>query len=111
MFKAVNRLLAIVQRHTEPLKRCGAMLLVAVVLLLGVLQVLPVAHECLHADAGSAEHECAVTLFAHGVDPVVANLVLAVVIWRLLARALESREVFVQAPAFVHLPGRAPPSA
>ncbi len=106
----MKRLLAIAQRHTEPLKRAGAALLVAVVLLLGVLQVFPAAHECLHADAGMTEHECAVTLFAHGVDPVVVELVLAVVVWRLLARAWESRDFFVGIPSFSLLPGRAPPA-
>ncbi len=105
----MNRLLAIVQRHTEPLKRAGAGVLVALVLLLGVLQASPVAHAFLHADAGVADHECAVTLFAHGVDSVAVELVLAVVTWRLLARALELREVFVEAPAYRLLPGRAPP--
>lgn len=106
----MNRLSAIVQRHTESLKRAGATLLVAVVLLLGVLQVMPDAHERLHCDADDAGHACAVTLFAHGVAPVAAELVLAVVFWRLLTRALESSEFFVQEPAFSHLPGRAPPT-
>ncbi|MBK9991515.1 MAG: hypothetical protein IPP19_12455 [Verrucomicrobia bacterium] len=106
----MNCLPAIIQRHTAPLKRGGAMLLVALVLLLGVLQVLPAAHECIHADADSAEHVCAVTVFAHGVDPLVAELVLAVVVWRLLNRAVFWRSEYVQAPAFRLLPGRAPPA-
>lgn len=41
-------------------------LLVAVVLLLNALAASPNLHEWFHADASQAEHQCAVTLFAHG---------------------------------------------
>lgn len=105
----MNRFLAIAKRHAQPLKRVGAMLLVAWVLLLGVLQFSPVAHKYVHSDADTAEHECAVTVFAHGVDGAVVELALAVVGWRLVARTAGQCAVFVPRPAFSHLPGRAPP--
>ncbi len=43
-------------RQAVPLKRAGVVLLVALVLLLGVLDVFPAAHDWLHADAHQAEH-------------------------------------------------------
>lgn len=36
------------------------------VLLLNAMASSPELHEFFHADAGHADHECAVTLFAHG---------------------------------------------
>lgn len=39
---------------------------ILLVLLLNLLAASPSLHEWLHADAGKAEHHCAVTLFAHG---------------------------------------------
>ena len=39
---------------------------IAAVLLLTILTVSPEAHERLHADAGAADHDCAVTLYEHG---------------------------------------------
>ena len=43
-----------------------ASLLVGLVLLLDVMAVCPSLHELVHKDAGSPEHHCAVTMFAHG---------------------------------------------
>lgn len=106
----MNRLLATIHRHTVPLKRAGASLLVVLVLMLGILAVCPELHEWFHRDAGQAEHVCAVTLFAHGIELVDAGGISAVLVWRLLSRTERACEVFVQAPAFIHLPGRAPPT-
>ena len=48
-------------------------LLVALVLLLNAMAASPALHELIHADAGKADHECVVTLMAHGqVDSAVA---------------------------------------
>ena len=46
---------------------------ILLVLLLNLLAAAPSLHEYFHTDAGKAEHQCAVTMFAHGqVDsPVV----------------------------------------
>jgi len=54
----------------RPFQRQGkaiiASLLAGLVLLLDALAASPQLHELIHQDAGSAEHQCAVTLFAHG---------------------------------------------
>ena len=43
-----------------------AVLLVGLVLLLNAMVTVPALHELIHHDAGKADHQCAVTLFAHG---------------------------------------------
>jgi hypothetical protein len=49
------------------------------VLLLNLLAASPSLHEKFHADAGKAEHHCAVTLFAHGqVDTSIVVVALPV---------------------------------
>jgi hypothetical protein len=49
-------------------------LLAAFVLLLNALAASPQLHEFFHADAGKVDHQCAVTLFAHGqIDSPVAD--------------------------------------
>ena len=83
----------------------------SLVLFLNLLAASPWLHERFHADAGHEDHQCAVTVFAHGqvevagVDvPVSAPLVFAV--------ALPPVEFSVFTPAIENLPaGRAPPVA
>jgi hypothetical protein len=53
-------------------------LLVALVFLLNLLAAAPVLHEHFHSDAGHADHQCAVTLFAHGQMDTAAIAVSAV---------------------------------
>lgn len=54
-------------------------LLVALVLLLNAMAASPALHELIHQDAGKADHECVVTLFAHGhVDSVDGAVPVAV---------------------------------
>jgi hypothetical protein len=49
--------------------------LVGLLLLLNAMAASPELHEFFHADAGKADHECAVTLFAHGqVDSPVVDV-------------------------------------
>ena len=43
-----------------------AALLVGVVLLLDAMAACPALHEMIHHDAGKEDHDCAVTMFAHG---------------------------------------------
>jgi hypothetical protein len=43
-----------------------ALLLVGMVLLLDAMAACPALHELIHKDAGKPDHECAVTMFAHG---------------------------------------------
>ena len=60
-------ILQLVERHLKKFGRPSlALLLAALVLLLNLLAASPSLHERFHSDAGHAEHQCAVTLFAHG---------------------------------------------
>jgi len=52
---------------------------ILLVLLLNLLAASPSLHEYFHTDAGKAEHQCAVTVFAHGqVDSPVVDEALPV---------------------------------
>lgn len=83
--------------------------LAGLVLLLNAMTASPALHELIHADAGKAGHECAVTLFAHGqVDsatgtvPEVASLI--------LIQTVPTVEISVFHPVIDRLrAGRAPP--
>jgi hypothetical protein len=87
-----------------------ALFLTGTVLMLAILAASPDAHHWLHAEADHADHECAVTLFAQGVTTAAVAVALAVVISRLLGLSRSARvELFLSAPRFLHLPGRAPP--
>jgi hypothetical protein len=72
---------------TQPFRFNGAAvitaLLVALVLLLDAMAASPELHEFFHNDAGAPEHQCAVTMFAHGqVDTAVVDIAAVVpVIW------------------------------
>ena len=86
-----------------------ASLLTGLVLLLNAMAASPALHELVHADAGKADHECAVTLFAHGqVDS--ASLTVPVLASLTLIQTVPSVEISVFRPAIEQLPaGRAPP--
>ena len=70
----------------------------------------PALHEFFHADAGRADHQCAVTLFAHGqmdaADVAVAAIVLPVFVEYF---SIPTTLVFSSAVETLP-PGRAPPS-
>ena len=54
---------------------------VFLVLLLNLLAASPSLHEHFHSDAGNAQHQCAVTLFAHGqVDAPVLDVALPILV-------------------------------
>ncbi len=59
----------------------------ALVVLLVVFAASPALHEWLHPDADHADHECAITLFMHGVDAGGAAVVAAATVWRVVASA------------------------
>ena len=61
-----------------------AVLLAALVLLLVVLEVCPAAHEWFHHDADHEDHDCVVTLFAHGIVTALTAVALVLVSWRLI---------------------------
>ena len=93
-----------------PGKACIAALLVALVLLLDAMVACPALHEFFHKDAGESEHQCAVTLFAHGqVDSASADVPL--IVPQVFVFAAPQVEISVFAPAIENLPaGRAPPA-
>ena len=81
------------------------------VLLLNLLAADPSLHEWFHHDAGQADHQCVVALFAHGkVD--CASVDVPVRAAPALVGSLPPVEFSLFAPAIEHLPaGRAPPAA
>ena len=82
----------------------------ALVLALTVLAVSPQLHRWLHADADASDHECAITLFSHGLAQAVAEIAVAVVSMRwvgLLGTVPAAPDLV--APRFRLSPGRAPP--
>lgn len=86
-----------------------AWLLAAIVLLLNAMAASPSLHKWAHADAGKAEHQCVVTLFAHGqVDSAaVAAPVVASAAW---IQTVPSVEFSGYSPAIADLPAeRGPP--
>ena len=86
-----------------------ASLLVGVVLLLDAMAACPSLHELLHKDANRPDHECAVTMFAHGkVDSVSVDVPAAAP--QIFVVVLPSVEFSIFSPAIDSLPaGRAPP--
>ncbi len=84
-------------------------LLVGCVLLLNTLAASPNLHKLFHTDAGQAEHQCAVTLFAHG-KVEGATVEASVPATLTLIEGLPSVDFSVFCPAIENLPaGRAPP--
>jgi len=86
-----------------------ASLLVGVVLLLDAMAACPSLHELLHKDANRPDHECAVTMFAHGkVDSVGVGVPAAAP--QIFVVVLPSVEFSIFSPAIDSLPAeRAPP--
>ena len=82
---------------------------VGLVLLLNLLAASPSLHEWFHADAGHEDHQCAVTIFAHGqVDSATVEVVAVAPTVSIATVPQVSFSIF--APAIENLPaGRAPP--
>lgn len=100
-----------VHQHFKRHGKWLASLLASLVLLLDALAVSPQLHECLHHDAGSGHHQCAVTIFEQGqvetgsVEPAVFQ---PAGVWFFVPSA----DFSVFAPAIGNLPaGRAPPAS
>lgn len=86
-----------------------ALALAGLVLLLNAMAASPSLHEWFHADAGKADHQCAVTMFAHGkVD--TASVEVPVFVPAALVETIPSVIISAFSPAIDNLPaGRAPP--
>jgi len=84
---------------------------ILLVLFLNLLAAAPAIHERFHADAGHADHQCAVTLFAHGqVDAAIVDVPVSVP----LVSAVDAPQIefSVFSPVIENLPaGRGPPIA
>ncbi len=84
--------------------------LIGLVLLLGVMAASPALHKLVHNDAGKADHECAITMFAHGQVDSVAGDVPAATPTTFIETSLPA-ELSVFSAAIENLPsGRAPPA-
>jgi len=97
--------------HSYPSgKSLLAALLIGLVLLLDAMAACPALHEFIHHDAGKANHQCAVTMFAHGkVDS--ATVEVPINIPTAVVEAAPPVEFSVFAAAIEYLPsGRAPPA-
>jgi hypothetical protein len=91
-------------------KPCVAVLLIGLVSLLNLMAAAPALHQAIHHDAGRADHDCAVTMFAHGnVELATCDIPVVVPTIRITATSLLEFSVF--GTAIENLPfGRAPPS-
>ncbi len=86
-------------------------LAVALVLFLNLLAASPSLHERFHADAGRANHQCAVTMFSHGlVDSPVVDVATIIPVSPVEFFLLTSATV-PNALAETLPPGRAPPAS
>ena len=92
-------------------KAAIAWLMALMVLSLGVLAGSATLHRSIHPDADAAQHQCAVTMFAHGqVD--AAGVAVAVETPSVVAEFFPSPPIFVFSTVAETLPpGRAPPVA
>ena len=102
--------LKLVARHFKRQNRAViASLLAGLVLLLDAMAVCPALHELIHRDASSADHQCAVTLFAHGqVDSATVEVLPVAPTVSIETTAQFEFSIFT--PAIENLPaGRAPP--
>jgi hypothetical protein len=88
-----------------------SVLFVLQVLFLNLLAAAPALHELIHADAGHEDHQCAVTLYAHGhVDTASADVPVALPLT--LVESQPAVEISFFCSTVENLPaGRAPPVA
>ena len=87
-----------------------ALLLIGLVLFLNAMAAAPALHELIHHDAGKADHQCAVTLFAHGKVDAAAPAI-PVVVPSVISEAAPHQALSVfSAPVEDLPPGRAPPA-
>ena len=86
-----------------------ALVLAGIVLLLNAMAASPGLHELFHPDAGQPQHQCAVTMFAHGqVDSVDVDVPVAAPLP--LIQTVSPIVISFYSPAIENLPaGRAPP--
>ncbi|MEO6004039.1 MAG: hypothetical protein ABIZ04_14115 [Opitutus sp.] len=93
------------------LRRFGAAVGIALLLLISASAASPALHQWLHADSGfDASDNCAVVLFASGVTIASALIALTGSANRWIRlRPLPIEEVLVVSPRYLRLPERGPP--
>jgi hypothetical protein len=91
-------------------RKASAVLLCATVLFLAALAASPSLHQWLHHDADEADHDCAVTLFAHGqVNATTIVPVMAIVAALFGGIALLANTFELASADYRFSPSRAPP--
>lgn len=94
-----------VRHHLLPFRlRLCAAVLVWQVLCAGLLAASPWLHSHVHDDCAAAEHVCAATLFAHGIDPLTPAPIFATPVITPLGCALRLAAVVVDASPALRLP-------
>ena len=92
--------------------RCLGGFLAATVLFLAAMTASPVAHGEIHHDSGQPEHQCAVTMFAHGVESVQCAVGVAWIPSSAGTGALMAPEFLaISEPAHLRPPASGPPVA
>jgi len=102
------------QAKREPARgtRCLGIFLAALVLFLAAMAVSPAAHGELHHNANHAEHQCAITMFAQGVEPAHCAVDVASSLELAATGAQIAREFAgVAEPAHLRPPASGPPVA
>ena len=82
----MRRVFNFLSPRPRPFVRWTAGICALLVGVLGLLAASPVLHGKLHADAGHADHACAVTIFHHGVEDTGAALPQLNVVWRMVEK-------------------------
>jgi len=94
----------------KPALRWVAVFCALTVWLLGLLATSPQLHAALHADADHTDHECAITLFSHGIEDGTACALLASVPLLQVENKSAIQPISSVADALHRLPpGRGPP--
>jgi hypothetical protein len=90
-------------------KRIGSLLCVVALLFLGLSAASVSLHHLLHNDAGNPNHQCAVTLLAHGKIHLAVGMTAPVRASEYVAESVVPPVSVVVAVDYQLLPGRAPP--
>ncbi len=91
-------------------KRLLTSLIVGTILLTDLMAASPALHELIHFDAGKPDHECTVTLFAHGqVDSAVGEIAAPTIPIRWIDAIPPVTFVVVDPLVILLPPSRAPP--
>jgi len=110
MFGLRQRRQSTVTQRKSPFLRWVAGACALLVWALGLLAVTPDLHAALHTDAGHADHECAITLFAHGADHAAPVTVLITApLERVVAVVRPDAPLLAESTVDWLQPGRGPP--